>query len=177
MSEKKPEAAPKQGCGSAVAKAPNRTSSNNPTQPRMVVARERQRRALELRMEHKTYEVIGAELGVSGEAARKAVNRALEAMSEENAELSVELRAMEAARIERASAIIWPRVEAGDLRALDRWIRLRESYRRLLNLDLDPRASESGGLNVHINTAPPWERPDVIDGEVVGLPETTGDPA
>ena len=55
---------------------------NQPNRPRRVRARERDRHAIELRASGLTFSAIGAELGVTAEAARLAVNRALDMTSE-----------------------------------------------------------------------------------------------
>jgi hypothetical protein len=68
---------------------------------------------VELRAAGPTFAAIATQLGVSDEAARKAVNRALDAIRAEISQGADRLRAMEAARLDRAAAVLAPKVEAG----------------------------------------------------------------
>ncbi len=144
-----------------------RTSAQSPTKPRHVQARERELRAVRLRTQGLTFAAIGAELGVSHQAAQQAVVRALEATRQELSEGADELRALEALRLERMTEVLWSRVEEGDLRAIDRVIRIRESFRRLTGLDMAQGAGEQGPQVIVVDARAPWERPDVIDGHAV----------
>ena len=51
---------------------------------------------------------------------------------------------MEAERLDRAAAVLAPKVEAGDLRAHEVWLRNRARYTALLGLDLRPAGEASG---------------------------------
>lgn len=113
-----------------------------PTRPKRLLARERDRQALELRMQGLTFAAIGAELGVSWQAAQQAVQRSLEVTKAAIAERAEELRAIEVERLEKITEVLWPRVLEGDLRAIDRVLRTRESFRRLTGIDL---AQETAG--------------------------------
>jgi DNA-binding CsgD family transcriptional regulator len=166
-----------------------RRDANTPNRPRLVLARERDREALVLRMEGLTFDEIGTRLGVSRESARKSVSRSLDLTRADIAEKAEELRAMEAEKLDAVSAVLWPKVQAGDLRATDRWLRARESYRRLTGIDL-MKTTDTGGPSTYIVQAggdislvppsaqaidlrAPWERPelargdDEVDGEIV----------
>jgi hypothetical protein len=147
---------------------------NGANRPRRVRARERDRHAIELRAAGLTFAAIGAQLGVSDEAARKAVNRALDATRAEIAQRAERLRALEAERLDRAAAVLAPKVEAGDLRAHEVWLRNRARYAALLGLDLRPtpealgaptfvltgtaRASDVPSGACVIDNRTPWER-------------------
>lgn len=111
-------------------------NAHHPTRPARVRARLRDRRAIDLRASGLTFAAIGADLGVTGEAARQAVNRALEATATAIAREADSLRAMEAERLDRAAAVLLPAVEAGNLRAHEVWQRNRARYSALLGLDL-----------------------------------------
>jgi len=67
---------------------------------------------------------------------------------------------------ERITEVLWPRVLDGDLRAIDRVLRTRESYRRLTGLDLE-RERESGGPAFIVTSLEYAMRaagvPDVVD--------------
>lgn len=117
-------------------------NARTPTRPRRLVARERDRQALELRIQGLTFAAIGANLGVTWQAAQQAVKRSLNATKAAIAENADELRAIEAERLEKITEILWPRVLEGDLRAIDRVLRARESFRRLTGLDVTPDPAE-----------------------------------
>lgn len=118
-------------------------NARTPTRPRRLLARERDRRAVELRIEGLTFAAIGAHLGVTWQAAQQAVNRALDETRSAIAERADELRAIEAERLETITQILWPRVLDGDLKAIDRVLRARESFRRLVGLDLTAEPAQA----------------------------------
>ena len=89
-----------------------------------------------MRIQGLTFAAIGAQLGVTWQAAQQAVNRSLDATKAAIAERADELRAIEAERLDTITEILWPRVLDGDLKAIDRVLRARESFRRLTGLDL-----------------------------------------
>jgi hypothetical protein len=134
----------------------------------MVRARERDRQAVELRLQGLTFAAIGAELGVSWQAAQQAVNRSLEVTRAEIAEKAERLRAMEIERLEKITEVLWPEVLKGNLRAIDRVLRTRESYRRLTALDLE-REPENNGPAIIITSVEDAIKaagvPDVVDAD------------
>src|SRR5262245_43344655 len=69
--------------------------------PRRVRARLRDERALELRAAGYTYAQVGEDGGYSPQAAHQAVKRALRTLGERIAERAGELRALEAAKLDR----------------------------------------------------------------------------
>src|SRR5688572_15727376 len=92
--------------------------------PGIVVAREREVEALGLRKAGMTYDAIGKKLGVSDEAARKAVLRALARLPViENAE---ELRSLELARCDDLQYAVWDRAMRGQVAATDRVLKVME---------------------------------------------------
>jgi hypothetical protein len=167
------------------------SDARTPTRPNRLRARERDRRALELRIGGLTFAAIGAEMGVSWQAAQQAVKRSLEITKADIAEKAAELRAIEAERLDKVTEVLWPRVLQGDLRAIDRLLRTRESYRRLTGLDIDKAAPAMSvgtfvlgagttaeqisqippGATV-VDARPPWERDEA---ETLTLPATTED--
>jgi len=143
------------------------SSVQTPTRPRRLKARERDRQALEMRMRGLTFAAIGAELGVTYQAAQQAVRRSLEVTKAEIAEKAQELRAIEAERLDKITETLWPRVLEGDLRAIDRVLRARESYRRLTGLDVSPGDEVQGTRVVVVDARLPWSREQSIDGETI----------
>lgn len=93
---------------------------------------------MELRIAGLTFDAIAAELGIRKPSAHKLVTTALEAHARTIAEHAEELRALEAKRLDAAAAAIWPRVQQGDPRAQDTWLRNRARYAALQGLDLKP---------------------------------------
>lgn len=109
--------------------------SESPTSGRRAKAAERRREAFRLRKEGATFREIGEALGVSGTAARKAILAELETINADTREIAGELIALEAARLDEAHKAIWPKVEVGDLRAIDRMLKIMERRARLFGLD------------------------------------------
>ena len=98
-------------------------------------AAERRLQAFQLRKAGYTYEAIGGALGVSKVAAYKLVRRVVESLdSQSQAEAKV-YRALQLARLEEALKAIWPRAMAGELKAVDRVIKILEREAKLLCLD------------------------------------------
>ena len=131
-----------------------------------------------MRLQGMTFQAIGDALGFTQQAAQKAITRSLEITKAEIAEKADELRAIEAERLEKITAVLWPKVLEGNLPAIDRVLRARESFRRLTGLDVQPGAGEPGPQIMVIESRPPWLRdePGVIDGDVVEqLPASTAD--
>ncbi len=98
-------------------------------------AAERRQQALELRKQGYSYRALGAQLGVSQEMARLDVQRSLQTLAElERASADV-YRTMELARLDMAMLAIAPGVTKGSIDAVNAWVRISESRRRLLGLD------------------------------------------
>lgn len=106
---------------------------------RNLAAAARQADALRLRKEGRTFEEIGAALGISRQAAHKAVSSALKAVTREPA---LELQALELERLDALTAAVWPAASSGDLPAVDRVLRLMERRAKLCALDGAHRANE-----------------------------------
>jgi len=101
--------------------------------PTNVATADRMRQALELRKAGVTFEQIATRLGFSDRgAAYKAICRALEETLTEPAE---ELRTLETERLDRLLLAVWKPALEGDLKAVDRVLRILESRRKLLGLD------------------------------------------
>lgn len=143
---------------------------NSPRSMMRVRAADRRRRSLELRAAGLTFQRIGDELGISDERARQLVNEGLEETRLAIAENAEELRTLEAERLDRAAAVLWPRVIEGDLRAHDRWLKNRESYRRLVGLDRMPDAAPRVTVVMGDAFGAPSE--PVVDGEIEEVAES-----
>lgn len=100
---------------------------------RITVA-EKQRQALILRRGGATFEQIAERLGyASRKGAHKAVSTALRRLVQEPAE---ELRALELDRLDALHRAVWPAAMAGDVKAVDRALKIMARRVRLLGLDL-----------------------------------------
>jgi hypothetical protein len=111
--------------------APNKDTSKGKRE----AAAARRIHAVQLRTAGASYRSIGARLGTSHVQAFKDVRHALKDRRIELGESTAEMIALEGERLDAATLAISPRVMSGDLFAIDRWIRISESRRRLLGLD------------------------------------------
>ncbi|MEN6341189.1 MAG: sigma factor-like helix-turn-helix DNA-binding protein [Methanospirillum sp.] len=102
------------------------------TTDRNIEAAIRRRRALELRRQGWTYEAIAVELGVSPQAAHKAVSKALTALT---AEPAADLRRLELDRLDALTRAAWSAAASGNLPAIDRILRVMERRAKLAHLD------------------------------------------
>ena len=88
---------------------------------------------LRMRRAGADYAAIAKHFGVSRETAFRKVKQALQDMPKEEAS---ELRALEAAKLDYAETRLQEAVQDGDVKAINALVRLSESRRRLLGLDL-----------------------------------------
>lgn len=110
-------------------------------QTKRVNAHDDRLRALELRQQGWSYRQIAADIGKSPSMAHKYVARALQ---ETTAEAVDDLRLLEGERLDAAQAAIWPMVMAGDIAALNGFIRLSERRAKLLGLDAPSKQELTG---------------------------------
>lgn len=103
----------------------------NDTDPEAIQRAQDRDRALAYRLEGMTYEQIGERMG-SKSRAHRLVTEAIDAISRDNAELVVD---MELRRLDAMLAAIWPDVLDGDLKALDRVLRIMDRRARYYALD------------------------------------------
>lgn len=120
------------------------------TSPRRIAAKERAKRALELRQAGATYEEIAEALGYEDRSGPyRAVKNALEELPREAA---VELRRLEAMRLDRLQRAIWVRALGSggdvpvppDLRAVDRVLEIQKRRANLFGLDAPKRTEVTG---------------------------------
>jgi hypothetical protein len=128
---------------------------------RAVSLTERRRRALELRRAGATYEQIAAALGYfDSSGARKAVKKGLR---QTLAEPAAELRQLELLRLDRLHETLWPRAVAGQVRAIDRVLRIMARRAALLGLDAPLR------VDLHALVADARRRLGLTDEEARAL--------
>jgi hypothetical protein len=134
----KPDDEPSQvASGTVDAAVPVKVSGNTAKLDAIIIkALERDARAVRMRVDGKTYEVIAKVLhyGHRGNAVR-AVKRRLKKMREECAADLEELRFIESQRLDLALAAIMPKVRRGDLPAIDRLLKIQERRAAFKGLD------------------------------------------
>ena len=118
--------------------------------------RERERLAVELRIEGCTFGQIGARLGVSDRMASRIFHRAMDRVLREPVGQLVDL---EAARLDALWAAMWPRALAGSARHAEVCVRICERRARLLGLD------QPGKLEMRMSV----EEVDALDREIEQL--------
>lgn len=125
--------------GRISAKQP-RTKRDRLTKTRVGGA-ERRERAFALRVQGKTFQAIGAELGVNTKTAWALVMRHLEKLKTVTDETAEQLRALEVARLDKIINALMPhatgkKAHTASNKAVDRVLRAQERKARFLALDL-----------------------------------------
>ncbi len=117
-----------------------------------ILAREKQRRAMEMRKAGATYQIIADQVGYADQSgARKAVERAMKETLQEPAE---ELRTMQIERLNHMLLTLWPGVQAGDTRSIDTSLRIMDKLDRLMgteapvNQQVDVNVNHAGAILV-----------------------------
>jgi hypothetical protein len=109
--------------------APKRVRSATITGARLQ-AREKQRKALELRKAGAPYRVIAEQVGYSdASGARKAVIAAFEEVIQEPAK---ELRSIQVERLNQMLLVLWPKVQKGDEQSINTALRVMEKMDLLM---------------------------------------------
>ena len=110
--------------------------NNDPTAPKMVRARLNETEILRERAKGKSYRTIARVIGVASAAGvRKALYRALEDLKTTREELVVEYAGVQLERMRIALEAIMPRVELGEIEAIDMMLKIEARTSKLLALD------------------------------------------
>lgn len=118
---------------------------------RVVEARDRQARALELRLTGMPYEDIAKALGY---ADRATAYRACTAVLDRHEAESVDqMRTIEGAKLDKLDKILWPLAEQGDLAAIDRIVKVMQRRANLYGIDLAGRVDIVAGGEVDLDGA------------------------
>jgi predicted transcriptional regulator len=112
--------------------------SNQPAGQREKAAIRRQQ-VFELRMRGASHRAIAKQLGVGATTVGQDLRAELARLAAQTQASAEQLRTMELERLDLAMRSIARKVQEGDLQAVDRWLRLCESRRRLLGLDAQPQ--------------------------------------
>lgn len=105
---------------------------------------ENRARALELRKKGRSYRQIGEELGVSEKRAFQYVKESLEKLTALEKTTAEELRLLEGERLDAIQDGLFEKAMAGDLWAVDRYIKLAERRAKLLGLDAPVKNEVTG---------------------------------
>ena len=120
--------------------------------------RERERLAVELRVEGCTFTEIGDRLGISDRMASRIFHRAMNRVLREPVGQLIEL---ESARLDGLWQAMWPRALAGSARHAEVCVRICERRARLLGLDQPAKAKMEMRMSV--------EEVDALDREIEQL--------
>ena len=123
---------------------------NDPTSPTSALARVHEEEVLRLRSMGLSYSKIAARIGdISKDGARKALVRALAKLKTETAERANEYVEMQLERLRVALEAIMPRVEMGELEAIETMLRIEQRTSKLLALDAPEKwATDDSGRSV-----------------------------
>lgn len=125
--------------------------------------RARRVEAMSLRIAGFTYPQIAERLETTDSAASEVVSKALSEAENESAE---QLRSVENQRLDRAQASIWTKVLAGDLDAVDRFLKISARRAKMNGLD------EPTNVNMSVSVKQEMENAlatleNIVDAEVV----------
>lgn len=120
---------------------PRKRSKNAPAAAQTTV---RQLEALELRQKGLSYERIGAQLGVTKEAAWQLVDRAMRDLRESVKETAAEVRELELARLDELTFAWLPAAKCGDDKAAGVVLKTMERRAKLLGLDAASKTELTG---------------------------------
>lgn len=99
---------------------------------------ERRFKAFELRKAGASYRQIGRKLGVSGKTAHEDVQAVLADLVAQSLTSAAEYRTLELERLDAAQLALYQHLESGDPQIVNAWVKVSESRRKLLGLDLQP---------------------------------------
>ena len=120
---------------------PGRARNGAKTSPETAAAKVKAAKALELRMEGKTFAAIAEELGYAGkQGAYDAVKRSLDAITREPAQ---DLLKLDLERLDAMWGIHYLNAQAGDPQALASCMKIMERRARLLGLDAPTKIAET----------------------------------
>lgn len=121
-------------------KKPSRNGAK--TSPETAAARVKGARALELRMQGKTFEAIARELGYAGkQGAYESVKRSIDAITREPAE---ELIKLDLERLDVLWQIQYLNAQSGDVQAMAACMKIMERRAKLLGLDAPAKVEATG---------------------------------
>jgi hypothetical protein len=105
---------------------------------------ERRGKALELRIAGVRYRQIGAQLGVNHQTAYRDVQAALGELAALSAKKAEKLRELELERCDKLVLALWPKVKAGDEKAVRAVVAVMDRRAKLLGLDAPTKLEHAG---------------------------------
>ena len=121
-------------------------------------------KVVELRRSGWTYSRISQELGVGVAQVGLIVKNALLEIRKVTEESVEQLRQMELERLDEIQRALWPGVESGNLKSIDRMLKLMERRSKLLGLDAPTRLAGHDGSALtigHFLTSPPSNEEEI----------------
>ncbi len=118
------------------------------TRPNHVVAKERQRKAFELRKAGVTLQRIGDEMGISRQAVHKLIKREMQELNKLNAQDAEELRCVELERLDVMILALWDKVRDGDVAAIKAAVDIGKRRASLQGLDAPVQTEVDLGITV-----------------------------
>ncbi len=125
---------------------------NSPTHPRIVRAKAREEKSLELRMAGYTYEKIGEELGITAQAAFAAVKRAITNQAKKRSEDVETYRQMQLHQLDKLQSSLWDKAINGDVNAVDRILKILDRRAKLLGIDAEKDEHIIPSVTIHVVT-------------------------
>lgn len=125
------------------------TRRQSQTSARRIIARQREARAMEMRLAGHTYAEIAEALGISSVSAYQAVRRVLDRLAERTNETAEQVRKIEESRLDELLRSLWDRRH--DPKIVDRILRIMERRARLLGLDKPTQVDVQGLIQVVID--------------------------
>jgi DNA-binding CsgD family transcriptional regulator len=101
-----------------------------------------ERECLRLRMEGLSHRAIARELHVAPSTAYKRVQHGLQELNRSNDVKAAELRTLEALRLDEMQEAVWEKAVEGDLRAIDRVLKIMTRRGKLLGLDVSEKKTK-----------------------------------
>ena len=105
---------------------------------------ELEKEVVRLRIAGAGFQLIARNLGCSVGGAHKACMRAIERRQKEIAESAGQVLDLELQRLDQIVLILWPKVQEGNVGAIDRVLRVMDRRARYLGLDVPQRMEHTG---------------------------------
>ena len=105
---------------------------------------------LHLRMAGYSHREIAAQLGIAPSSAYKRVRHAFDEVNKHNLDTAEQLRALELLRLDELLSALWDTAIAGDLKAVDRVLKVMERRAKLLGLDAPVMVETDGVIHIKV---------------------------
>lgn len=132
--------------GETVPPGNTKARTRSKTKKASLIAEEKRQRAIDLRREGYSYREIAAKIGASPGYCYKLVSQALKRIREETDEIAEDARQIEKDRLDKLWMYAFQAVQAGDVGAIDKAVKVMDRRCRLLGLDAPARHDITGTL-------------------------------